>query len=403
MKKFLSVLIICFFIFIGSSVHALELKSTNVVMYQLNEDKAVYKLNSDEMVSIASMTKIMTTIVAIENISDVNESLIITNDMFTGLYEQGASLAGFYIGQKVTYLDLLYGAMLPSGAEATRALALTISGSEEAYVELMNEKAKELGLSNTHFVNTTGLDEYGHYSTVDDVAHIFMYALENPLFKEIISKRTYTTSDGNLTFSSTIKRYTSNYDIELPYLIGGKTGFTYGAGYCLASVAEVDGITYVVVSSGAPTDSGYPYHVADAKTLYDFFFENYGYQTVSKKGEVLKEIPVKYGDVDTYVVKLPKDIVYYMENDYDDNVRIEVNLPDEISYEAKQGDILGSYSVYYQDELLDNIVITLDKDMHFSLWKFIQVNWMMCSFSAILVILVVVSIVFIKRRKKHGN
>ena len=403
MKKFLSIFIICFFMFIGSSVHALELKSSNVVMYQLNEDKAVYKLNSDEMVSIASMTKIMTTIVAIENISDVNDSLIISNDMFTGLYEQGASLAGFYVGQQVTYLDLLYGAMLPSGAEATRALALTISGSEEAYVELMNQKATELGLSNTHFENTTGLDEYGHYSTVDDVAHIFMYALENPLFKEIISKRTYTTSDGNLTFSSTIKRYTSNYDIELPYLIGGKTGFTLDAGYCLASVAEVDGITYVVVSSGAPTDSGYPYHMTDAKTLYDFFFENYGYQTVSKKGEVLKEIPVKYGDVDTVTVKLPKDVVYYMENDYHDNVRVEVNLVEELSYEAKNGDVIGNYSVYYQDELLDNIVITLDQDMHFSLWKFIQVNFVMCSFVSIILVLIVISIVSIIRRKKHGN
>ena len=403
MKKFLNILIICFFMFIGSSVDALELKSSNVVMYQLNEDKAVYKLNSDEIVSIASMTKIMTTIVAIENISDVNENLIITNDMFTGLYEQGASLAGFYVGQQVTYLDLLYGAMLPSGAEATRALALTISGSEEAYVELMNQKATELGLSNTHFENTTGLDEYGHYSTVDDVAHIFMYALENPLFKEIISKRTYTTSDGNLTFSSTIKRYTSNYDIELPYLIGGKTGFTLDAGYCLASVAEVDGITYVVVSSGAPTDSGYPYHMTDAKTLYDFFFENYGYQTVSKKGEVLKEIPVKYGDVDTVTVKLPKDVVYYMENDYHDNVRVEVNLVEELSYEAKNGDVLGNYSVYYQDELLDNIVITLDQDMHFSLWKFIQVNFVMCSFVSIILVLIVISIVCIIRRKKHGN
>lgn len=403
MKKFLSIFIICFFMFIGSSVRALELKSSNVVMYQLNEDKAVYKLNSDEMVSIASMTKIMTTIVAIENISDVNESLIITNDMFTGLYEQGASLAGFYVGQQVTYLDLLYGAMLPSGAEATRALALTISGSEEAYVELMNQKATELGLSNTHFENTTGLDEYGHYSTVDDVAHIFMYALENPLFKEIISKRTYTTSDGNLTFSSTIKRYTSNYDIDLPYLIGGKTGFTLDAGYCLASVAEVDGITYVVVSSGAPTDSGYPYHMTDAKTLYDFFFENYGYQTVSKKGEVLKEIPVKYGDVDTVTVKLPKDVVYYMENDYHDNVRVEVNLVEELSYEAKNGDVIGNYSVYYQDELLDNIIITLDQDMHFSLWKFIQVNFVMCSFVSIILVLIVISIVCIIRRKKHGN
>lgn len=403
MKKFLSIFIICFFMFIGSSVRALELKSSNVVMYQLNEDKAVYKLNSDEMVSIASMTKIMTTIVAIENISDVNESLIITNDMFTGLYEQGASLAGFYVGQQVTYLDLLYGAMLPSGAEATRALALTISGSEEAYVELMNQKATELGLSNTHFENTTGLDEYGHYSTVDDVAHIFMYALENPLFKEIISKRTYTTSDGNLTFSSTIKRYTSNYDIELPYLIGGKTGFTLDAGYCLASVAEVDGITYVVVSSGAPTDSGYPYHVSDAKTLYDFFFENYGYQTVSKKGEVLKEIPVKYGNVDTVTVKLPKDVVYYMENDYHDNVSVEINLVDEISYDAEQGDVLGTYSIYYQGELLDIVYLNLENDMKFSLWKFIQVNFVMCSFIFCVVILIIVSIICIKRRKKNGN
>ena len=399
MKKFVKALLLTVVLFACDSVFALEIYSNNIVMYQLNDDKVVYQMRKDDRVSIASMTKVMTTIVAIEHISDVNDTLVITDEMFSGLYEEGASLAGFHVGQQVTYLDLLYGAMLPSGAEATRALALTIAGSEDAFVEMMNEKAIALGLSNTHFVNTTGLDVYGHYSTVDDVAHIFMYALKNPLFYDIISNRSYTISDGSLTFSSTIARYTDRYDLSLPYLIGGKTGFTLDAGYCLVSVAKKDGITYLVASAGVPADSSYPYHVLDAQTLYEFFYENYGYQKVVSKDLEVGSIPVKYGKVDQVLVSIPEDKVYYLENDYQDAVRFETDFISEVTYRMKRGERLGTYSIYYNDELLDEIVLTLNEDMHFSILSYFKVNWKwICGVGSVLILV----IVFLVHKVRHS-
>ena len=179
MKKILMFLC-CFFVF-TTNILALEINSSNAVVYNLNEDEIVFEKNSNEVISIASLTKIMTTIVAIENIKNLDEKVTIKSRDFVTLYEEGASLAGFEVGQTVTYRDLLYGTFLPSGAEATQALAFNLTGSIESFVELMNQKATEIGLTNTHFANTTGLDNKDNYSTVVDVAKLLKYALKNDI------------------------------------------------------------------------------------------------------------------------------------------------------------------------------------------------------------------------------
>ena len=167
MKKLILIIIILLFI---SNVNALDLSSRHVVLYNMNEDKIIYELEKDEKTSIASLTKIMTTLVAIENIDNYNETVTLYDSMFTGLAEANAAVIGLKSGQIVTYNDLLYGMFIASGADATRAIAISISGLESSFVELMNKKAKELGMNNTNFVNTTGLDKDNQYSTVNDVA-----------------------------------------------------------------------------------------------------------------------------------------------------------------------------------------------------------------------------------------
>ena len=172
-----------FLILIPISTYALDISSKNAVLYNLNDDNIIYEVNKDERVSIASMTKIMTCLVALEKINNPKDKVVMTTSMFYRLAEENASVAGFYIGEEVTYEDLLYGLMLPSGADAAQALAISLYGSVDKFVDRMNEKAKELGLKNTHFVNPTGLDIKGHYSSVDDVAIILKEALKNDTFK----------------------------------------------------------------------------------------------------------------------------------------------------------------------------------------------------------------------------
>ena len=143
------------------------INSPNAILMQARGGKILGEINGEAQIYPASMTKIMTVILGIENFDDLDEKITLTNEMFTGLYEQDATQAGFQPGEEVRVIDLLYGAMLPSGAECCIALADTISGSEADFAELMNKKARKLGMENTHFCDSTGLHNPDHYSTPD--------------------------------------------------------------------------------------------------------------------------------------------------------------------------------------------------------------------------------------------
>ena len=186
MKRFLLFFTLVISFLYGANIcyaEELDIYSKSAILYNMDDDIILYEKNSEERTSIASLTKIMTCIVAIENIDNLDQKIILKSDVFTGLAEAGASVAGFRVGENVTFRDLLMGALLPSGADATRALALNISGSESEFVNLMNNKAIELGLKDTHFENTTGLESSNHYSTVKDISIILKYALKNQTFK----------------------------------------------------------------------------------------------------------------------------------------------------------------------------------------------------------------------------
>lgn len=223
----------------------------------------------------ASLTKIMTTLVLIENAEDLYAQATVSADMYNELYKAGASLAGFSAGERVRLYDLLCGIMLPSGAEAAIAAAEYVAGSEEKLVAMMNSKALEMGLSNTHFANITGLHDDDHYTNAAEMATILSAALENEVFREISSKQSHTVPPTNkhpkgFTMSSTVFKKLGGKQPESHTIIGGKTGFTYEAGLCLATYAEYDGELYIAVTMGAEGNHKTPQHqVDDAIYLYD--------------------------------------------------------------------------------------------------------------------------------------
>lgn len=248
------------------------INSSYAVLMQAGSGRIVGDINGETPMYPASMTKIMTTIVAIENLSDLNQEITVTNDMIANLYAQDATQAGFQPGETVQAIDLLYGVMLPSGADCCIALADTIAGSEEGFVELMNQKAEKLGLENTHFCNTTGLHADDHYSTAKDIAELLRYALKNSTFREIIESPYHSTPGTNvhpdgITFYSTMFKNLSDTTVIDGKIMGGKTGFTSEAGCCLASFAEIDDIEYILVTAGA-YQAGTP-HIDDAVKLYN--------------------------------------------------------------------------------------------------------------------------------------
>ena len=248
------------------------INSSYAVLMQAGSGRVVGDINGETPMYPASMTKIMTTIVAIENLSDLNQEITVTNDMIANLYAQDATQAGFQPGETVQAIDLLYGVMLPSGADCCIALADTIAGSEEGFVELMNQKAEKLGLENTHFCNTTGLHADDHYSTAKDIAELLRYALKNSTFREIIESPYHSTPGTNvhpdgITFYSTMFKNLSDTTVIDGKIMGGKTGFTSEAGCCLASFAEIDDIESILVTAGA-YQAGTP-HIDHAVKLYN--------------------------------------------------------------------------------------------------------------------------------------
>ena len=251
------------------------INSPNAILMQARGGKILGEINGEERIYPASMTKIMTVIVAIENLDDLEAKITLTDEMFAGLYEQDATQAGFQPGEDVRVIDLLYGAMLPSGAECCIALADTISGSEADFAELMNKKAAKLGMDNTHFCDSTGLHNPDHYSTVKDIAVLMKYCIKNDTFREIVESPRHSTGVTNIhpdgiTYYSTMFKNLPDPTVTDGKILGGKTGYTSEAGHCLTSFAEIEGREYIFVSAGAVGDNTNTIpHIQDAVNIYN--------------------------------------------------------------------------------------------------------------------------------------
>ena len=400
MKKIFIILIM--FLFSTINVSALDLSSEHVVLYNMNEDKIIYELAKDEKTSIASLTKIMTTLVAIENINNYDEQVTIKSSMFKGLAEANAAVIGLKSGQVVTYNDLLYGMFLSSGADATRAIAISILGSEEEFVNLMNKKAQELGMKNTIFKNTTGLDEEGQYSTVEDVAILLKESLKNEKFKEIFIAESYTFTDKSLTVNSTLRKTAKSYGYDVSYILGAKTGYTYDAGKCLASLAidEENNIEYLLVTTNASIDKIDAYHIKDAATIYNHYFNNYKYHNLVNKGDILVTLKTKYWKEESISIFANNDVKYYLENTFNkDNIILKYNGIDTVTSNMEKGTKLGTIDIIYDDEVLNTIEVCLPDKVEFSIPVFIKEN-MEYMIAILLTILIPIFIKTLRKKRK---
>lgn len=368
-----------------------DLSSKNVILYNLTDNYKLLDIKSEEKVQIASLTKIMTSIVAIENIKNLDDKVKITNDVFKGISEY--SKVGFRVGDEVTYRDLLYGVLLSSGADAVNALVLNISGSEDKFVKLMNDKAKELKLSKTLFDNAIGKDSKNNYSSAYDLARLLNYALSNETFKKIFTTRKYTADNLNLTMTSTLNVY--GKDIDTSFIKGAKSGFTDGAGVCLASIATVNDVDYLLIVLGGNTNNR-SNAVKDSVDIYNYLNKNYNYKIVLDNNKVVKKLDVKWGNIKSYNVKVNDDIKKYVKNTIDLN---ELNYTyegiDKLKYGNRKGEKIGKVSVWYKDNLIATSDVYLNKEIKY--YHPVMYGIMICLF----IIMIISLIIEIKNRKKR--
>ena len=249
----------------------LELYSENALLIDLESNTVLVQKNADARIYPASMTKVMTVLVAAEHIENWDETFTMTQSIIDPLFLADASMAGFVHAEEVSMTELLYGAVLPSGAEATEALAIVTAGSEEAFAALMNEKAQELGLKDTHFVDASGLHDENHYTTLSDMAIIMQAALDNPHCREVLTSVNHTSPattqnpEGVAMTNRFLYRIrpqqTGNVDIQ-----AAKTGYTAQAMNCCVSYGIMEnGRAAICVTAHAWTGD---YCIADHLALY---------------------------------------------------------------------------------------------------------------------------------------
>lgn len=334
--------------FVGKAMCVMEAKSKRV-LYTKNENIAL---------AMASTTKIMTAITAIESGANLDGKFTISPKAV------GVSGTSLYLrkGERFCLRDLLYGLMLISGNDASVAIGEHVAGSSKDFVEIMNKKASEIGAKNTHFDNTHGLDSKSHYTTAYDLALITSYAMQNQIFKDIVSTKTYkiTNEDGKT-------RYLRNKNkllFSMDGCNGVKTGFTDDAGRCLVTSCERDGmdIVCVVLNSGPMFEESQrliekafnEYHLIDLTSFYTF-------PTTLKVSE---------GEEDKVCITTSEKFYYPLKNSELKKIKIIYNLPQTLEAPVSKGEIIGEVQIFIDNNLLfSEEIYTINQVRRNSIWQ----------------------------------
>lgn len=390
--------------------------SEYVYMYDEVTGQVLWDKGSRDIIYPASLTKIMTALIAIENTKNFDQQVLIDEKIMKGLKEAGASRAGFNVGDVVTIRDLIYGTLLPSGAECTQALAYTIAGSVEGYVEMMNQKAAELGMKDTHYMNTTGLHDDNHYTTLYDLSILLNYALKNEMFKEVFTSSTYQAGVSKnypvegLKMEATSYKYINNPTANVPYKVtidgfnGSKSGYTVEARYCLASSATINGMDLILITAHAWIERKIPSHYIDAGIIYNYYKDNYQRQVIFNANDVIKKSEIKYRFLDrNYEWKIDEPIILDVPIDPNE-LEVQVSIPDVISDNVKKGDVVGEVIVMSYGEVIyrKDIISKENIRQNIVLYSLANiVDWMQNNIllSGFIIIIVASGTIIISKRK----
>lgn len=419
MKRFSCVIfalwLVCSSLIQAAASEVPEVESKYVYVYNLDENRILYEKDAHKKMYPASMTKMMTVLVALDQLKDkdMEEVITFTPEMLKGLSEEGASVVGYSIGNQARIIDLLYGILLPSGADASRAIAIHLTGSEKAFVDKMNEKAKELKLENTHFVNTSGLHNDDHYSTAADMAKILETGLKNASFEKIFTSESYeigtAVDDTKVTLKPDLSlEGTTLYSTKLTLMKraglskdiikGSKTGYTLEGGLCMASIADHDNAHYLIITGQAGSDAATAQNMKDAYTLYDYLFQNYERKLIYPKDKVISKADLIYGKEDSVGIKPLDDIYLLVEkdnSDYKSSFQQSVTKAP-----VAKGEVIGDMSITYQGEERQKFNVVATKEVSWSLVAFLSF-YLFDRFLILPLILIIAIVIILMIRRRN--
>ncbi len=418
MKKFLSFLLVIAVLICTFSVSAsasfnslLETEADIVLLVNTDSETVIFDKNADKVTAPASLTKIVTCMLVLENCPDLSVNVTCKRENLNGLYEQNAATAGILAGESLSIHDLLYCLMLPSAADAANILADYVGGGIPNFVNMMNKFVADLGCKNTKFVNAHGLDENpNNQTTANDLYTITKYALQNPTFKEITSTSRY---DIEPTEKYPYTRYLHNTnklmnpgipDYYHKAVTGVKTGTTAEAGRCVITTASQDGYNYMLIVMGAPQydidNDGVEENVAftESKKIYDWAFDNIVLTKVTNKTDVVTVVDVDYNSKIDHLRLVPAEelsalvplgtetgslVIKPVENETVKMAKAPI----------KRGDVLGKAQVLYGGNVVAVVNLVAAEDVELNVTTFIFSNLKKLFSTAVFKILLAVIIV----------
>lgn len=327
-----------------------NVSAESYVLYCVDNDKVVASKDEHKKMKPASTTKLMTTLIALEESASANKQVEFTKEMIA----EGSSMY-LGVGEVVTLKDLAAGMMMASGNDAANATAITIAGSKEKFADKMNERASQIGMQDTHFVTPSGLDDDNHYSTAYDLALLMSYALENDDFAELTAQKKATVDfispqDKKNTYANHNKLL-SLYE----YCIGGKTGYTIAAGRCLVSAAQKDGLTLVCVTLNDRNDWD------DHINLYEYGFSNLACFSSDDK-EFIVDIPCVGGTDDNTTVSGENDIKLVVPESDKEKIVRRVYCDSFLYAPIKENQVVGVIEYTLDGEILaSNNLVAIKK------------------------------------------
>ena len=412
-----------------------DITAKAVYLYNMDTGKVIYEKDSRAPMSPASMTKVMTCILALEDAQEkgynldseiVTYPLSVQDELYIYQQENGrVSQAGLLAGEELTMKDCLYALMLPSANEVAMSIALHINGSQAAFVERMNRRAKELGATDSNFVNANGLYDEDHRTTAHDIAKIAEYALTLPGFFDIVNTTSYTVETNlhdSLSWTTTNKMLIPTSSYYYPAVRGIKTGMVPEAGFCLVSTASKDGFTYLLVVMGCgeynPDDSlnmDREMAFVDSQKIYDWVFDTFRVKTLIEKGTNVGEAELRLSFDQDYVKLMsgerftslmPKDVTAA-------NVTYVPYTEDYFDAPVKKGDVVGEVALILSGEEIGRVPLLIAESVEASpaLVVLEQVKMITRSFwfkfgavlFVLLVILYIMLMILRNRRKQRSG
>jgi serine-type D-Ala-D-Ala carboxypeptidase (penicillin-binding protein 5/6) len=329
---------------LNASNEIIDITAEAAIIMDYDSGKILWEKNSSEKLYPASTTKIMTGIVAIENVANLNEIVKIPRNA-SGT---NSSFFPFKIGDRISIMDLLKAALINSNNNATIAIAEYVSGSEKDFVKLMNEKARKIGAIDTFFQNTNGLDaKYPeHKTTARDLAIIAKYCMNNELFRKIISIK----NDYIIINDEKVDIFNTNILLFFDYIKGIKTGFTENAGHCLVLYSERQGLKLITVVLKSEDNK----RAADILKLIDWANDNYSNTNIVNSGKIYKTIKIRNNPSEVSLDLYPQRDFTQLVN-INDKIEIAETLSTDLVLPVAKGQEIGKISVYINNENVRDI------------------------------------------------